>query len=364
WTRRCLQAANWFVAASFTIPRWIWSAKMMNCGTKSAVCIPKTNIFQLKTALFHSTPVLERKKRNFWGASHRSTAYSRRSRRLNAKETLLRNVGVYADSIFQALLVRMIALMKKIPLQVAVPHGLNNNTLRDPKRTGLTIREPRVRPHGLNNNTLMDPQRTGLTIREPRVRDRVIREGFRFCEDQEFFDVDTLFQSAFGGNQFFYWSFINEETPRWKNSSGYSYNYGRNWRYRVHEDYDSSSEFESNNSESNIASDRLALGLSASGPLKLEDIPGMCTEMASGSSPGLFKGGSDLLEGNLYQCSTEVSSGDATMDMNSITASLIRANEVLLTKQLINVSEQAVAEEKFKLCSAAYQSLCDMLAAA
>jgi hypothetical protein len=37
---------------------------------------------------------------------------------------------------------------------------------------------------------------------------------------------------------------------------------------------------------------------------------------------------------------------------------------VLLTTQLINVCEQAVAEEKFKLCSAAYQSLCDKLTAA
>ena len=96
--------------------------------------------------------------------------------------------------------------------------------------------------------------------------------GFQFCEDGDYFDVDTLFRSTFGGNWIFYWSFINEETPRWKNSSGYSYNYERNWRYRVEEDYDSSSEFDSNQSKADFASDRLVLGLSASDPLKLEDV--------------------------------------------------------------------------------------------
>jgi len=77
---------------------------------------------------------------------------------------------------------------------------------------------------------------------------------------------------AFGGNQFFYWSFINEENPQWRRSSS-SYNYhGKswNWRHRNEETYDSSSESEF--SESDMVSDRLALGLNASGPLKLEDV--------------------------------------------------------------------------------------------
>jgi hypothetical protein len=51
-----------------------------------------------------------------------------------------------------------------------------------------------------------------------------------------------------------------------------SYSYGKNWRYRVEEDYDYSSESDSNDLESNFASDRLALGLRAYGPLKLEDV--------------------------------------------------------------------------------------------
>lgn len=94
--------------------------------------------------------------------------------------------------------------------------------------------------------------------------------GFEFTEDGP--DLETVFRSAFGGNRSYYWSFINEENPQWRSSTNYSSNYGRswNWRHRVHEDYDSSNEYE--DSEANLASHRLALGLQASGPLKLEDV--------------------------------------------------------------------------------------------
>lgn len=96
--------------------------------------------------------------------------------------------------------------------------------------------------------------------------------GFQFCEEDDV-DVENIFRDAFGGNRFFYWSFINEENPQWRSSSNYN-NYGRswkwNWRHRTEETYDSSSDYES--LEPDLASDRLALGLSASGPLKLEDV--------------------------------------------------------------------------------------------
>lgn len=92
--------------------------------------------------------------------------------------------------------------------------------------------------------------------------------GFKICEDDDE-DVQNIFQSAFGGNRFFYWSFINEEDPQWRSSSNY---HGRswNWRYRTEEEYESYHEYES--SESDTASDRLALGLTASGPLTIEDV--------------------------------------------------------------------------------------------
>lgn len=88
--------------------------------------------------------------------------------------------------------------------------------------------------------------------------------GFKICEDDDE-DVQNIFQSAFGGNPFFYWSFINEEDPQWRSSSNYR---GRswNWRHRDEEEYESYHEYESSES------DRLALGLNASGPLTIKDV--------------------------------------------------------------------------------------------
>ncbi|WVZ05851.1 hypothetical protein V8G54_019197 [Vigna mungo] len=133
-----------------------------------------------------------------------------------------------------------------------------------------------------------------------------------FCEDD--FDVETIFRSAFGGNRFFYWSFINEENPQWRRAERFS-NFGRswNWRHGSENDYDSSSEPDSPGSD--LTPDRLALGLSASGPLKLEDVKNAYRACALKWHPDRHQG-----------------------------------------------SCKAIAEEKFKLCSAAYQSLCDKLA--
>ena len=94
--------------------------------------------------------------------------------------------------------------------------------------------------------------------------------AFHFCEDDD--DIETIFRSACGGNRHFYWSFVEEDFPGWKSSSGF-YNTNQtswNWRRRNEEDYDSSSE--SDSLESDMMSDRVALGLSASGSLKLDDV--------------------------------------------------------------------------------------------
>lgn len=90
-----------------------------------------------------------------------------------------------------------------------------------------------------------------------------------FFEDD--FDVETIFRSAFGGNRYFYWSFMNEENPQWRRSGRYS-NFSRSWngRHESEDEYDSSTESESSGSD--LVSDRLALGLSAYGPLKAEDV--------------------------------------------------------------------------------------------
>lgn len=76
--------------------------------------------------------------------------------------------------------------------------------------------------------------------------------------------------SSFGRNQHFYWSFMDEEDTKWKYSSRFGNNYWNNgnWRFRTEEE--DSSESESSNVD--MSMDRRALGLSAYGPLKLEDV--------------------------------------------------------------------------------------------
>lgn len=146
---------------------------------------------------------------------------------------------------------------------------------------------------------------------------------FEFCDGDDDIEFENIFQSAFGGNRYFYWSFTIDDEPQFRNSSGYSSNHrssGR-WRHRFNEEYDSSSESEE--PVADITPDRLALGLSASGPLNLEDvknawdivkfsylifpvgdcflsavsswlfsiqIPYKCIEMASRSPPGFWQG--------------------------------------------------------------------------
>lgn len=291
WNRRRLQAAiTGFAAASFIIPWWICSAKMMSFGTKAAFSIPKTNLFQLQVALFHSSPVLERKRRNFCDASHRSrnrsSNYSRRSRRLNANEALLRNIGAYADHLFQSW---HDGFDEEVPSSSSGPSWFRQQYSKGSRKD-------------MNDN---------------RRTTSWGKKGSHFCEEDNA-DGENIFRSTFGGNRYFYWSFVSDEDPQWKSSSDYhSYSYGKNWRYRVEEDYDCSSESDSDDLESNIASDRLALGLRAHGPLKLEDVKNAYRSCALKWHPDRHQG-----------------------------------------------SSKAVAEEKFKLCSAAYQSLCDKLTAA
>ncbi|KEH17431.1 DnaJ heat shock amino-terminal domain protein [Medicago truncatula] len=104
---------------------------------------------------------------------------------------------------------------------------------------------------------------------------RYYKQYHEFCEDD--IDVEDIFRSTFGGSRVFYWSFINEENPHWGRSGNFS-NYGKSWKWKHQSNnrYDSSTESESESESeclrSNSVSDRLALGLSASGPLKLEDV--------------------------------------------------------------------------------------------
>ncbi|KAL5141952.1 DnaJ subfamily B member 8 [Glycine soja] len=138
-----------------------------------------------------------------------------------------------------------------------------------------------------------------------------------FCKDD--FDVETVFCSVFGGNRSYYWSFINEENPQWR-SGGFS-NHEKSWivHIQIENEYNeyngTSTEPESDCSHSALISDRLALGLGASGPLKLEDVKNVYRICALKWHPDRHHG-----------------------------------------------SFKVIAEEKLKLCSAAYRPLSDKLA--
>lgn len=63
---------------------------------------------------------------------------------------------------------------------------------------------------------------------------------------------------------------MSDEPPR--SSSGYSYNsrYSSRWKWTHEEDYDTDAD--RSESESNSTSDRKTLGLSATGPLNVDDV--------------------------------------------------------------------------------------------
>ncbi|XP_048321071.1 uncharacterized protein LOC107409711 [Ziziphus jujuba] len=254
----------------------------MNIAMKAAWISSKpNNSIYVKAALFHSTPVLDRRRRNYWDA--RNNYYSKRFRKLHAKQSLLRSVSDYADFMFQSW---------KDEYDEDDPSSSRGTSWFRKQYSAKGSRRERAGSQGSRYWT---------------------RRGFQVCEDDDV-DMETIFRSAFGGNRFYYWSFINEENPQWRSSSNYN---GRswNWRRRIDEEYESSSEYDSSES-SDTRSDRMALGLNASGPLTLEDVKNAYRTCALKWHPDRHHG-----------------------------------------------SSKTVAEEKFKLCSAAYQSLCDKLVA-
>jgi hypothetical protein len=150
------------------------------------------------------------------------------------------------------------------------------------------------------------------------------KRRFEFCEADEDFDMDYVFRTAFGGNRGFSFSFTHEEDePRWQHhrSSRFSKSSKRSWRSRYDEEDEdeedgyTSTESSDSESEPNQASHRQALGLSPSGPLNLKDVKHAYRICALKWHPDRHQG-----------------------------------------------STKEAAEAKFKLCSVAYQSLCEKLA--
>lgn len=77
-------------------------------------------------------------------------------------------------------------------------------------------------------------------------------------------EVETIFRSTFGG-RFTYWSF-DRSNSTYRNF----HNRSRDWSYDSDEDEDET--FDRNKTKSEMALAKKTLGLSISGPLKLEEV--------------------------------------------------------------------------------------------
>ncbi|CAI9097440.1 OLC1v1033870C1 [Oldenlandia corymbosa var. corymbosa] len=251
--------------------------------------------FQIQASYFHTTRVLERRKRTQWdsggvgggqrgwtGQSKRSNYYSRRARKQFSKRELLRNVSSFAEELFQS-------WKYDVDDDYDPPQNRSSSWFRQEFRN--------------------DGQRGEKSRNRGR---KAWSKNYQFIMDNDDDpDIEEMFKSAFGGTGYTFFSFINDDIPHWGDSSRHS-NYQRfqwSWGHGHRE------KTESDDSDSDLASDRLALGLNSSGPLSLDQVKNAYRACALKWHPDRHSG-----------------------------------------------SSKAVAEEKFKLCSAAYQSLCDKLA--
>ena len=87
--------------------------------------------------------------------------------------------------------------------------------------------------------------------------------GFEFCSSDED-EPEILFRNAFRDQHTYYWSFSSDNF-QWRNSRRAHSEKFRNWSSETDDEDE-----ESTPSEVSLA--RQALGLSTSGPLKLEDV--------------------------------------------------------------------------------------------
>lgn len=255
---------------------------MMNHGIKSAFFAgaqpPPCCLRSI--AFFHSTPSLERRRGTQW--NYRNNYYAKRMNRIESKRTLLRNVSDYAEYLFQS-------WRDEDDL-----NGFPSNDDTAWFRRQYWSKGAKV--NGFNSNE----------FHSGKHRNRR-KGGFGFGRSDD--DVETIFRSAFGGEGYYYWSFDSSENFQWRNPTGRAnHTSSWDWRYETDEEVDCPP-------QSDLASERLALGLKASGPLQLEEVKKAYRACALQWHPDRHQG-----------------------------------------------SSKAVAEEKFKHCSAAYKSLCEKLA--
>ncbi|KAJ0974540.1 hypothetical protein J5N97_016505 [Dioscorea zingiberensis] len=231
-------------------------------------------------SFFHSTTVCERKRRTQWNS--RFNNYAKRMRKIESKTTLLRNISQYAEHLFES--------------------------WRDDSSSNGGTSWFR-RQYGSK-----EAKRDGsASFRWETYRSK---RGIEFCTSDDDDDVETIFRSAFGGERFFYWSFTDTENIHQRNSSNRA-NWKNSWEWRYQTNDESETDDENSKSQvPELACERRALGLSPSGPLKIEEVKTAYRACALRWHPDRHQGSSKM-----------------------------------------------AAEEKFKHCSNAYKLLCDKLTA-
>ncbi|KAJ1290848.1 hypothetical protein BS78_02G274300 [Paspalum vaginatum] len=225
-------------------------------------------------ASFHSTPVLQRKRKTQW--HNRFNYYTKRRKNRENKRSMLRNMSEYAEHLFQC---------------------WRDEDEKNDASTGPSW----FRGHRWVRNS----NNSGFCTHDFYYGNFRSRGGFEFCTSDED-EPEILFRNAFRHQQTYYWSF-SSDSFQWRNSRRAHSKKYRNW----------SSETDNEDEVSDVSLARQALGLSASGPLKLEDVK-----------------------------------------------SAYRACALRWHPDRHNGSSKVMAEEKFKHCSAAYKTLCDSLATA
>ncbi|XP_042422448.1 uncharacterized protein LOC122010112 isoform X1 [Zingiber officinale] len=234
-----------------------------------------SSFFPNSVSFFHSTPVLERKRKN---RHARFNYYAKQKRNMESKRKLVSNLSKYADHLTQRWRAEDEESFHEIPWF----------------RRHFWAREARKN-----------------SFREAHWRSyRNKRNGaFEICPSDDD-DIETIFGFAFGGAQFSNSSFNNSEHFQQSSSGSTCHNSSRNWTYETEDETDADASV-----QQSFAGERLALGLKATGPLKLKEVKNAYRSCALKWHPDRHQGSSKI-----------------------------------------------AAEEKFKCCSAAYQTLCDKLA--
>ncbi|CAH8268999.1 unnamed protein product [Arabidopsis lyrata] len=248
----------------------------MMAAIRAAILKRQDYCSYIKTAFFHSTPILLRKHQS------NSKARSKRLGRKKAKQDLRRNVNAFAQHLF----------------------GIWSDGFDYSGKHTSWFEKQYSRVSKRNRNG------------KRHIPQHLDKRCFDFSEVDDGYEIEHFLRTALGGSRRFSWS--NTHGEGGTRSGRYSSNFRKSWgsRYRLDEEEgDKYSSTESSDTEPNQESHRQALGLSSSGPLNLEDVKIAYRACALKWHP------------DRHHASTK--------------------NE---------------AEEKFKLCTVAYQSLCEKLA--